>query len=68
MNAFSKPIEGVVRWEAEVEVPELVLEWSDSGEVCRERVALVFRPHRLPLPAHLPHHVRRRPKRSARSR
>jgi hypothetical protein len=51
MNAFSKPIEADFRWEDDVESPEVVVRWTDGGEVCQERVALKPHSHHLSLPA-----------------
>jgi hypothetical protein len=40
MNAFSKPIDGVFRWDTETQAPEVVLTWTDSGEPCQESILL----------------------------
>src|SRR5215217_7646528 len=40
MNAFSKPIEGVFRWDSDVEQPEAVLTWIDGREQCQETIPL----------------------------
>ena len=68
MTAFSKPLDSVVRWDDDVEAPEVILEWADSGEVLQERVPLTFRAHHRGLGAHVPHHLSLRSRRSARSR
>jgi hypothetical protein len=48
MNAFSKPIEGDFRWDGEATDPEVVLTWTDGGELCQERI---------PLTPHPEHHI-----------
>jgi hypothetical protein len=50
MHVFSKPIEGVFRWDRETEQPEVVLTWTDVGEPCQERILLTASAQRRILP------------------
>jgi hypothetical protein len=43
MNAFSPPIEGTFDFDDGLEHPEVILEWSDGGELSQETFALTTR-------------------------
>ena len=40
VNAFSKPIKGVYRWDDGVKRPKVFLTWSDAGEPCEQAISL----------------------------
>jgi hypothetical protein len=64
MNAYSKPITGIVHWDDDVEVPEVVLEWTEGGEPCTGRFPIRLRSHHLGRPAVLQRTVIRRARRA----
>ena len=52
MNAFSRPIGGVFRWDGDVQSPEIVVTWTDGGEPGEERIPLTAPGHHV-LPQRL---------------
>jgi hypothetical protein len=56
MNAFSRPIGGVFRWDGDVQRPEIVVTWTDGGEPCEERIPLTAPGHHA-LPQRLRHAI-----------
>jgi hypothetical protein len=53
MNAFSKAIEGDFRWDGEEAEPEVLLTWTDGGELCQERIPLAVSAEHHVLPGGL---------------
>jgi hypothetical protein len=49
MNAFSRPLKGVFRWDDGVQEPTVFLTWCDTGETC-ERVIGLTREHHASQP------------------
>ena len=41
MNAFSRPLRGVFRWDNGVQEPTVFLTWCDAGETCETVIRLV---------------------------
>ena len=41
MNAFSRPLRGVFRWDQGVQEPTVFLTWCDAGETCETVIRLV---------------------------
>ena len=40
MNAFSRPLSGVFRWDNRVQEPTVFLTWCDAGETCEKLIRL----------------------------
>ena len=40
MNAFSRPLKGVFRWDDGVQEPSVFLTWCDTGETCERVIGL----------------------------
>ena len=40
MNAFSRPLRGVFRWDNGVQEPTVCLTWCDAGETCEKVIRL----------------------------
>jgi hypothetical protein len=45
MNAFSRPLKGVFRWDDGVQEPRVFLTWCDTGETCERVIGLVQEDH-----------------------
>ena len=45
MNAFSRPLRGVFRWDNGVQEPTVFLTWCDAGETCETAIRLVRDDH-----------------------
>ena len=45
MNAFSRPLRGVFRWEDGVQEPMVFLTWCDAGETCEKGIPLAQDDH-----------------------
>lgn len=52
MNAFSRPLSGVFRWDDDVQSPEIVVTWTDGGEPGEQRIPLTPSAHHV-LPQRL---------------
>ena len=52
MNAFTRSIGGVFRWDAGVKRPEIVVTWTDGGEPGDQRIPLTASAHHV-LPQRL---------------
>jgi hypothetical protein len=54
MNAFSRPLKGVFRWDDSVLEPSVFLTWCDTGETCEKVIGLAREDHdSRPWPRHL---------------
>jgi hypothetical protein len=45
MNAFSRPLTGVFRWDDGVQEPSVFLTWCDTGETCERVIELAQEDH-----------------------